>query len=413
MKLQANAALGKFRPSRLSALPDLPMPKEEDMLGDGGDTAAGAKTALRDKRCILNPRSAFMGYWDGFIFACLIFTAIFTPYEVAFTETDVCTAMFYVNRLVDISFITDMVLQFFKPFSASEKEGVWVTDLREIALFYVKGWFWIDLVSVVPYDFVGLDWNACGGEASMPSTDDSSGSGGGGDLGQQLKIIRMVRLLRLLKLARILKASRIMQAWESKLLAVNFKWLALAKFGFIIVVAGHWMACIWGLVGKFGDDPHTTWIYHNDLQDAPAEVLYFACLHWAFMTLTSIGYGDIVPHGGGEYFMSSLCMLLAGCLWAFIIGNACSVFANMDQHIQDFRSDMDSLNYFMEAMEIPEELRNRVRMFFLKARDLQRHREYIDLLDKVSAEIDDRRIDRLLKVLVDCKASRRRRRRRR
>ena len=77
-------------------------------------------------------------------------------------------------------------------------------------------------------------------------------------------------------------------------------------------------------------------------------------------------------------------MLCAGCTWAFIIGNACSVFANMDHHGSAWRTDMDELNYFMEDMEIDEALRVRVRMYFLKGRDLQRHRDYITLVAKMS-----------------------------
>jgi hypothetical protein len=45
---------------------------------------------------------------------------------------------------------------------------------------------------------------------------------------------------------------------------------------------------------------------------------------------------------------------------------------------------MDELNYFMEDMEIEEALRVRVRMYFLKGRDLQRHRDYITLVAKMS-----------------------------
>jgi hypothetical protein len=48
------------------------------------------------------------------------------------------------------------------------------------------------------------------------------------------------------------------------------------------------------------------------------------------MTLTSIGYGDITPTTHIEYIVSSMCMLTAGCTWAYIIGNACRVFNSLD-----------------------------------------------------------------------------------
>jgi hypothetical protein len=44
------------------------------------------------------------------IIAALVFTATVTPYEVAFVETKI-GAMFAINRLVDLLFFSDMVLQ--------------------------------------------------------------------------------------------------------------------------------------------------------------------------------------------------------------------------------------------------------------------------------------------------------------
>ena len=155
-----------------------------------------------------------------------------------------------------------MAFQFFKIIPLSEKENTWINDHGKIAKNYLTGWFFIDMVSVIPYDFIGLDFTRCATEPDLHSS--------GVNIGGQLKIIRTVRLMRLLKLVRMMRASRMMQQWESKLLAVNFKILALLKFAFIIILVGHWMACTWGLVGKFGEDPDTTWLWHNNLQDAAA-----------------------------------------------------------------------------------------------------------------------------------------------
>lgn len=62
----------------------------------------------------------------------------------------------------------------------------------------------------------------------------------------------------------------------------------------------------------------------------PSSPRYVVCLHWSLMTLTSIGYGDITPTTHIEYIVSSMCMLTAGCTWAYIIGNACRVFNSLD-----------------------------------------------------------------------------------
>ena len=123
-------------------------------------------------RCMLDPKSMFMQRWDNFIMMLLLFVAFVTPFEVAFLPTKP-DALFVINRIVDTGFIVDMCFQFFLPyFDSSELVYVWNRDL--IALNYCMGWFPIDVVSVLPYDFFGGDPFL---QIDMPEVDDeASGS---------------------------------------------------------------------------------------------------------------------------------------------------------------------------------------------------------------------------------------------
>ena len=59
---------------------------------------------------IIDPRiSTNLAFWDGTTLVALIFTALITPFEVAFLPSaqDV-NALFIVNRLIDTIFIFDM-----------------------------------------------------------------------------------------------------------------------------------------------------------------------------------------------------------------------------------------------------------------------------------------------------------------
>jgi hypothetical protein len=57
-----------------------------------------------------NPDGDFCQKWDVVMIVALVFTATVTPYEVAFVETKI-DAMFAINRLIDLLFFSDMVLQ--------------------------------------------------------------------------------------------------------------------------------------------------------------------------------------------------------------------------------------------------------------------------------------------------------------
>ena len=95
--------------------------------------------------------------------------------------------MFVINQIVNISFLLDMIKTFLTAYMDHEKDQL-RGDVREIARNYLKGWFAIDLVSILPFDSVGL---ATGSEQL-----------------QKAKGARIIRLLRLLKLLRLLLGRR-------------------------------------------------------------------------------------------------------------------------------------------------------------------------------------------------------------
>lgn len=57
---------------------------------------------------VILPTVWWMGRWDTVTSVALLFTAIFTPYEVAMLPTQLNT-LFFLNRIIDLVFITDMV----------------------------------------------------------------------------------------------------------------------------------------------------------------------------------------------------------------------------------------------------------------------------------------------------------------
>ena len=133
-------------------------------------------------------------HWDlGMAFA-LVFVVFVTPFEVGFLKPKL-NALFVLNRCIDLVFIADMVLSFFTPFLApwhAPDAGTWVADHGRIARNYLRGWFLIDLISVLPFDSVAVAL--------------------GDDGWKKITIVRVVRLCRLAKLARILRAGRLLNA---------------------------------------------------------------------------------------------------------------------------------------------------------------------------------------------------------
>ena len=76
-----------------------------------------------DAKCIVDPKGDFQGNWDLVMVACLMFTAIVTPFEVAYIEP-AFNGLFIINRLVDLLFLIDLICQFFTPFYNGKMGGM-------------------------------------------------------------------------------------------------------------------------------------------------------------------------------------------------------------------------------------------------------------------------------------------------
>ena len=110
-------------------------------------------------------------YWDMCLGVLIMYSVLVIPIRIGFEmEVDVPNSwQFIFDCFIDVTFLADMMLNFHTGFYDDQEE--FIVDKRVIAGNYLRGWFFIDLVSTVPIDlFVEL---AVGG----------GGGGGGGGCG--------------------------------------------------------------------------------------------------------------------------------------------------------------------------------------------------------------------------------------
>ena len=321
----------------------------------------------------MSPQNNHLQRWEILMMALLCYTAIVTPVEVGF-YTPKINGAFYFNQFVTVAFATDLVLNFFTA-AVHPNTGLLVYHLPYIAKRYAKTWLVIDFVSCIPFDAMYL--------------------GVGGLSFSKLGVLRTLRLLRLVKLIRVLRVNRIYKKLEVEY-SLDYSLIELAKFATTAIIFAHWLACGFGLVEDLEGGEYS-WTRMAEFSGVvigpeggdPREIigsfrLYLAALYWSTMTISTIGYGDIVPVSSGERVYVIIAMLIGAFEYGYIVGAVSNVIATRNEKVNNFQVMMRDLNAFMHENRFPQPLRVRLREYFRYQLDGSDADVYKRLLEKMS-----------------------------
>jgi hypothetical protein len=168
--------------------------------------------------------------------------------------------------------------------------------------------------------------------------------------------------LRLTRLARVKTLPPLFGRLE-KNVSIPFLLSRILKMSFWIMSIAHWTACLWFLIG-FHENHTESWLAEDRLVGGSALTQYARSLYWSVTTLTTVGYGDVVPLTLGETFFSVLVLLVGQTIVAYMIGNISSVLQSNDTLDTEFRKKMASLSAYVDWRELPDHLRTRILQYF-------------------------------------------------
>ncbi|XP_078034925.1 potassium voltage-gated channel seizure isoform X4 [Augochlora pura] len=310
--------------------------------------------------------SPFKAVWDWVILLLVLYTALFTPYVAAFVLSDPeynskkdkkysDDPIVIIDLIVDVTFIVDIIINFRTTFVNSNEEVV--SHPAKIAVHYLKGWFFIDLVAAIPFDLflVGSDTDELGLDKDETTT--------------LMGLLKTARLLRLVRVAR--KIDRYSEYGAAVLL------LLMATFALI----AHWLACIWYAIGhaerpmlesKVGwidilaNDTHQFY-FHNNTGGPTIKSLYITALYFTFSSLTSVGFGNVAPNTDTEKIFTIAVMLIGSLMYASIFGNVSAIIQRLYSGTTRYHTQMLRVREFIRFHQIPNPLRHRLEEYFQHA----------------------------------------------
>merc|ERR1719215_155487 len=213
------------------------------------------------------------------------------------------------------------------------------------------GWFWPDLVTVIPW------------EAFLSTRSAAS--------------VRMVRVLRLLRMLRLVRVVKLFTRSQTKF-GFSYAIVRIARCIGVTTLALHWLACVWahlGLYGKeYGDEGvEETWLHHTQLSETKDIVdftwmeAYTLALYLCTVVLTTVGFGDITPVSSTEVSMMTISVFLTGLTWAWVVANVVGVIGSLDLFQVNFNQTMDDLNDLMSYRRVDSRLQARARSYMHEA----------------------------------------------
>jgi hypothetical protein len=280
----------------------------------------------------------------------LVYSAIITPYQIAFIEDEINQVSKIFDVIIYISFFFDMILNFFSAFL--DKEDRLVKSQKKIIKNYLFGWFFIDLISLIPLEYLidvsqnqGRVTNTISRVAKIP------------------KLYRLIRLTKLVRIFKIIKRGNVQRL--KRFLLDRFKFSAniekMLTFLFTSFLLNHISSCIWYWIAKLQDLDPDCWVCKSNFQDLDPYDIYVIAFYWNLTTITTVGYGDVSAGTTIEMIYSLLIMSIGVFLYSFAIGALSSIVTAMDSKSAEITQKLLNLSYIKQEFQVSDEIYSKVR----------------------------------------------------
>ena len=330
---------------------------------------------------IIDPHTPWKAFWDIWVALLIAYSVIMVPLRVCFSlRSCIFSADWTWELFVDCCFFADILLTFRTAliFDDPEKQKrMVVTDARRIAYHYIKGWFVIDVVSTIPIDTIielTLYASASAAEAqslrSCSSLTDSNL--------RSTMMLRVLRLVRLLKLFRTLKLGLLFRRLDDAV-NINPAVFMMARLLAYILLLSHLSACSWfGIfkqVVEEGSEPvANNWIEaYASAQLVPklADAIrgdmltqYTSALYWAFTTLCTVGYGDILPKNVSEMWFVISMEFVGLIVFSIAIAQLTNIMDNFNAKKKLLSARMAEVTRYMRERKMTPRMQRRVLRFY-------------------------------------------------
>uniref|UniRef100_A0A8C1Y911 Cyclic nucleotide-gated potassium channel n=1 Tax=Cyprinus carpio TaxID=7962 RepID=A0A8C1Y911_CYPCA len=315
---------------------------------------------LEDELSVHSPKQHNVRAWNAFISIICLASVTLSLYELFFNST--VTGIIFTRYFLDLIFIFNIISRFYIGY---ETHGVVITDPKKVRKKYLRTWFLLDLLSVLPLETITVAFSKF----------------------KFMQYSYANRCLRVFRLFGII-------SMFSKEPDTNKLHLTAFKVFSIMVLCIQASACLWfhqvcyaAYAGHVRYCPKAeNWLqllpeFSTNSTGITDMEFYATSLYWSTITLCSIGYGDIHATNLEEATVASFVMVLGLLSFGISMSNMSSVITNMVTQRGRFYHRVDAILNYMRQMGLSEEIQEWVHKHYYNLWFHQKGRNIAGFMD--------------------------------
>ncbi|EAR84612.2 cation channel family protein (macronuclear) [Tetrahymena thermophila SB210] len=157
----------------------------------------------------------------------------------------------------------------------------------------------------------------------------------------------------------------------------------ILKLVFLVLMLAHMNGCIFNYVAKNLDE---SWITKNNLKNSDWYVRYINSVYFSFITMVTVGYGDITPVSLQEKVFVIFMVVYSCGAFGYIVSSIGNIFTERAQIKAKYKSQLVDIIHYMRTRNIDQAIQSQVFQYlhYLEQMDHYNHQKGEQIVQKLS-----------------------------